>query len=229
MNSYLPHPSRIDKRPLEACHLYPMRSLSLRLPAAFALLLAGISGCSRDPPPSPAAAPTASAEATPNPNATPKKTPSGQPQTGPAVVISLERASATRTDQGVLFKCEASLVNRTGAPLHVNTNFSSPFDGLEIVVTSEDGKEIARQAYIHHQSPSADSQLVPLPPGATTQTLAFPIAELTSLSGPVNVKLAGGLPGTALRSGLLSNEVEAVLEGALEADDAKTPPPAAAP
>jgi hypothetical protein len=186
----------------------------LRLPAAFALLLAGLSGCARDPPPSPSAspAPTASAvpsEPSPNPNKNTKTA-----QTGPAVIVSLERASATRTNQGVLFQCETSLLNRTGAPLHVVTNFSSAFDGLEIVVTSEDGKELARQAFIHHQSPFAESQRVPLPPGVTSQTLAFPIAELTNITGTVNVKLAGGLPGTSFRSGLLSNEVEAVLEDA---------------
>jgi hypothetical protein len=47
----------------------------------------------------------------------------------------------------------------------------------------------------------------------TTQTLTFPIVELTDISGTVNVKLAGGLPGTSFRSGLRSNEVEAVIEG----------------
>ena len=188
--------------------------LLLRLPAAFALLLAGIVGCARDPPPSPSASPAKAASSAPSETSPNTKNTKAAAQTGPAVVVSLERASATRKDQGILFQCETSLLNRTGASLHVVTNFSSVFDGLEIVVTSEDGKELARQAFIHHQSPSAESQRVPLPPGATTQTLAFPIPELTNITGTVNVKLAGGLPGTSLRSGLLSNEVEAVIEDA---------------
>jgi hypothetical protein len=93
----------------------------------------------------------------------------------------------------------------------VTTNFSSPFDGLEIVVRSEEGRELARQAYIHHQSPSAEDQRIPVAPGPTTQTLRFPIAELNDVSGTVHVKLAGGLPGTGIRGGLLSNEVDVVI------------------
>jgi hypothetical protein len=126
-------------------------------------------------------------------------------------VISLERASATRTQNGLLITCEASLFNRTGGTINVTTNFQSAFDGFEVVVTSEDGKELTRQAYIHHQSPSAEDQRIPLPPGLTTQTLRFPVDDLKEASGTLNVKLAGGLPGTALRSGLASNEVEAVI------------------
>lgn len=176
----------------------------LRFAAVFILFLPTAPGCSHETPTGAATAPSASIEI--------KSAATSKGPTGPAIVISLERASATREEHGIHFRCEASIVNRTGAPLHVTTNFSSPFDGLEIVVTSEDGKELARQAYIHHQSPFAENQRVPLPAGVTTQTLVFPIAELTNVTGPVHVKLAGGLPGTSLRSGLLSNEVEAVIE-----------------
>lgn len=176
----------------------------LRFAAAFAILLPAAPGCSRETPTGAATAPSASIETK---SAEPPKGP-----TGPAVVLSLERASATRGEHGVHFECETSLLNRTGATLHVVTNFSSPFDGLEIVVAAEDGKELARQAYIYHQSPYAENQRVPLPPGVTTKTLSFPIADLTGITGTVYVKLAGGLPGTALRSGLHSNQVEAVIE-----------------
>ncbi len=183
---------------------------SFRLPVAFALLLAGIAGCSRDPSAQPS--PSASASPAEAPKTATRPTTSAQAErSGPPVVIAIDNVSATRGEGGLLITCEATLFNRTGAPLPVTTNFSSPFDGLEIVVRSEEGRELARQAYIHHQSPSAEDQRIPVAPGPTTQTLRFPIAELNDVSGTVHVKLAGGLPGTGIRGGLLSNEVDVVI------------------
>jgi hypothetical protein len=129
----------------------------------------------------------------------------------PPVAVALETATAERwADSEVLFRCSATLTNTTSAELQVQTNFASPFDGLTVVLTGADGAEVARQAYIHHQSPYApDGVPHPLPTGSTTQELVFPIRDLPAELVEVDVRLEGGLPGTAYETGLVSNTVRA--------------------
>jgi len=150
--------------------------------------------------------------------------PSRAPEAAPApVALALESVSAERWAGGdVLFRCSATLTNTTSGDLSVRTNFFSPFDGLTIVLTGEDGAEITRQAYIYHQSPQTSEGVEhPLPIGSTTQELRFPILGLPADLRVVDVRLEGGLPGTPYETGLRSNTVRAEIG---PATDATAPP-----
>lgn len=56
------------------------------------------------------------------------------------VSLILSKASAEWLDHDILFRCEVSLDNATGKDLTVRSHFASVFDGLELVVTTVDGK-----------------------------------------------------------------------------------------
>jgi hypothetical protein len=140
----------------------------------------------------------------------------GPPQPGPAgpeaavagVRLVLASATAERWANGdVLVRCTATLQNDTGRELDVRTNFHSAFDGLTLVLLRPDGTELARQAYDFHQSPYAEDQAIPLPPGATTEELRFPLVGLPGELDGVVVRLEGGLPGTEFPDGLESDPV----------------------
>ncbi|MBK8259086.1 MAG: hypothetical protein IPK82_41320 [Polyangiaceae bacterium] len=110
----------------------------------------------------------------------------------------------------VTFNCEVELENNSGKPLDVVSNFTSPFDGLTLVVLSRDGKELARQNYTFHQSPQAENRQFALNIGRTQAKLTFPIdaQSLNEARGSqVQVQIAGGLPGTAYTSLGTSNTV----------------------
>ena len=71
----------------------------------------------------------------------------------PAVSLLLHKVAAERWEQEILFRCEVALDNATGGDVTVRSTFHSAFDGLEIVVTTPDGKVLAQQRYTAHQSP----------------------------------------------------------------------------
>jgi hypothetical protein len=123
----------------------------------------------------------------------------------PAVSLILSKASAERGEHYTLFRCEAVLDNATGKDLSVRSNFSSVFDGLELVVTTREGKTLAQEPYIFHQSPFSMGRDFPLKQGATKQTLGFPITDLPADVKSLKVRLVGTLPGSAY-SRILSSE-----------------------
>jgi hypothetical protein len=124
----------------------------------------------------------------------------------PGVSLLLSKASAERQQGDVLFQCEAVLDNDTGDPLKVKSNFSSVFDGLELIVTDKDGKTLAQQGYTWHQSPfSSSGRDFVLKKGATSAKIVFPIGGLPNDSKVVKVRLVGMLPGSAYNR-ILSTE-----------------------
>lgn len=126
--------------------------------------------------------------------------------TGP-VRLSLQSVSARRMSSGdVLFECEATLINTTGAPITTLTNFSSVFDGISIVIHNDRGDLIHEQSYLYHQSPYAEDQPVVLPAGPTPKRIVFPISDWDAGAGVLRVHLKGGLLGTIYKDGITSNE-----------------------
>jgi hypothetical protein len=113
------------------------------------------------------------------------------------VGLRLQKASAERWDKDILFRCDVTLDNETGKDLTVKSNFNSVFDGLQIVVTAPDGKVLAQQGYIFHQSPSTvEPRKFTLNKGNTTDTIVFPISTLPGDAKSFKVRLVGTLPGS---------------------------------
>jgi hypothetical protein len=120
-----------------------------------------------------------------------------------AVVLDLVKAAAERLDSGgLLFRCEATLKNTSGAEMRVRTNFGSVFDGIELLVLGESGEKLLQQPYIYHQSPySPHGRDLPVKMGETRETLGFPV-DLPKDMWSVRLLLVGVLPGCE-RPGLL--------------------------
>ena len=127
----------------------------------------------------------------------------------PAVSLLLQKGSAERWEQEILFRCEVALDNATGHELSVRSTFSSVFDGLEIVVTTPAGKVLAQRGYILHQAPyAASGRVFPLKEGKTTGTLVFPIRGLPKDFRALKVRLVGTLPGSNYQRILSSETLE---------------------
>src|SRR5262245_13867021 len=102
--------------------------------------------------------------------------PSRADEPKPAVSLLLPKASAEQNELDTLFRCEVVLDNATGKDLTVRSQFSSAFDGLELVVTTAEGKMLAQQPYTFHQAPFAPPERdFILKQGKTAATLKFPI------------------------------------------------------
>jgi hypothetical protein len=127
----------------------------------------------------------------------------------PTVSLLLGKASAERTAHDVLFRCEAALLN-AGKELTVRSNFSSAFDGLELVVTAADGTVLAQRGYTWHQSPVAPGRSFPLKSGRTEERLHIPvpIKDLPRDAKAFKVRLVGTLPGSGYERVLSSETVE---------------------
>src|SRR6478735_4636230 len=80
---------------------------------------------------------------------------SGAAEPVPAVSLLLTKGTAERWEKDVHFRCEITLENALGRDLAVRSNFGSVFDGLELVVTTAEGKVVAQQGYTFHKSPFA--------------------------------------------------------------------------
>ncbi len=129
-----------------------------------------------------------------------------EPTPPPAVSLLLVKATADRWDKDVLFQCEVTLDNALGKETTVRSNFSSVFDGLELVVTTMEGKVIAQQGYTFHQSPFAPpGRTFALKQGKTTKTLVFPITGIPAEIRTLKVRLVGTLPGSTFDR-ILSSE-----------------------
>ena len=126
----------------------------------------------------------------------------------PTVSLLLSRASAERWERAIFFRCAAVLDNGSGKDLTVRSNFSSAFDGLELVVTTADGKVLAQQGYTYHQSPYALGRKFTLKPGRTEEELRFPVGGLPGDVKTFKVRLVGTLPGGEYQRILSSETVE---------------------
>jgi hypothetical protein len=115
----------------------------------------------------------------------------------PAVSLHLLKATAERSPAHTLFRCEVNLDNQTGGDLVVRSNFTSAFDGMELVVTAPDGKVLAQQSHSFHQSPFAEAREFTLKKGLTAADVRFPIGDLPADVRTVKVRLVGTLTGSA--------------------------------
>jgi hypothetical protein len=114
----------------------------------------------------------------------------------PAVSLLLNKASAEQLDkEDILFRCEVELDNATGRDLTVKSMFFSAFDGLQVVVTTPEGKVLAQQGYTFHQSPyTAPGRDFILKQGKNPRELKFPIVGLPKDARTYKVRLVGTLP-----------------------------------
>lgn len=123
------------------------------------------------------------------------------------LVLDSARAK-TRSSGDIFFECEATLINTSGAPIQTQTNFSSVFDGISIVIQNDRGDLLHEQAYVYHQSPYAEHQRVDLAAGSTRKKIVFPVAVWDAgTTDELRVHLEGGLWGSAYSKGLVSNEL----------------------
>ena len=136
----------------------------------------------------------------------------GEPQTG-GVSLSIVAASATQEAQFLNVDCAVVLENRTASSLTVTSSFFSAFDSLTLVVSCDDGRQIASQGYVMHQSPfSIDGRPFVLPPGRTTKDLRIPVFPLTNAPERVRLQLVGHLPRSTFSEGLTSDIVRVAVK-----------------
>jgi hypothetical protein len=130
----------------------------------------------------------------------------------PAVSLILSKASAAKSGQDILFRCEVILENEMGRDLSVRSNFSSACDGLELIVTDKKGKTLIQRPYIYHQSPFGSdphgARKFAVKEGATEARLVFPISELPANPKVVKVRLVGTLPGSGYERILSTDTIE---------------------
>ncbi|MEI8381197.1 MAG: hypothetical protein WCJ09_13800 [Planctomycetota bacterium] len=131
----------------------------------------------------------------------------------PTVSLILTKASAERSGPDTkppdtLFRCEVSLDNQMGSDLVVRSNFNSAFDGLELVVTTVEGKTLAQQSHAVHQSPFAEPRDFKLKKGVTTATIGFPIQDFPADAKVVKVRVVGTLPGSGYQRVLSTETLE---------------------
>jgi hypothetical protein len=131
----------------------------------------------------------------------------------PVVSLILTGASAKQWPQEIHFHCDAVLDNATGKNLTVRSNFASAFDGLELVVTTRDGKVLAQQGYTWHQSPfTSEGRDFPVKQGITKGDLVFPIRDLPANVKTFKVRLVGTLPGSGHERILSSETIEVTVK-----------------
>ena len=127
----------------------------------------------------------------------------------PTVSLLLNKVAAERQEKDIHFRCEVTLDNGTDRDLAVRSNFSSAFDGLEVVVTDPKGKVLVQRGYTFHQSPFAPpGRVFPLKKGQTAGTLVFPIHDLPADVRALKVRLVGTLPGSGYERILSSETLE---------------------
>ncbi len=135
-------------------------------------------------------------------------TPAADPE--PLVSLLISKVTAARVEECTHFDCEATLDNATGRDLTVRSMFFSAFDGLEIVVTTPEGKVLAQQDYTYHQSAfKFVGRDFPVKSGKTVKKLRFSLAGLPEDTRTLRVRLVGTLPGSSYKR-ILSSETLAV-------------------
>jgi len=129
------------------------------------------------------------------------------------VSLAIVDASAKREPEYLDIACTAAIDNRTGSSLTVTSSFFSAFDGLSMVVMSNDGQQLAAQSYVMHQSPSsAEGHPFVLPPGRTTHEMRIPVFALTNAPAEVGLQLVGHLPRSAFTAGVTSGIVRVTVK-----------------
>ncbi len=124
----------------------------------------------------------------------------------PLVSLLISKVTAEHFQGDVLVTCQAVIDNATGHELVVRSNFFSAFDGLEIVVTNDEGKVLEQRGYIDFQSPfKLDGRDFPLKQGKTVKTLTFILSDIPEGIRSVRVRLVGTLPGSSYKR-ILSSE-----------------------
>jgi hypothetical protein len=126
----------------------------------------------------------------------------------PSVVLTIADASAKQEREYLDVRCTAALNNRTETSLSVTSAFASAFDGLRLVVTSEDGSRLAEQAYVMHQSPSTAGRAFVLPSGVTTERMSIPVFAMTNSPERVKLQLMGILPQCSYTGAVVSTVIE---------------------
>lgn len=118
------------------------------------------------------------------------------PREGEAAGLSLHLHAARLEpmENGTFVHCDVRWENETGAPLEGDTCCGGgAFDGLSVVLLDAEGRELARQSHLYHQSPVAEAIPFTLPPGTTHETLVFPVDDFPE--GVAQVRIEGGLLG----------------------------------
>ena len=126
------------------------------------------------------------------------------------VGLTLAKATVERSGTDVTFRCETVLINKTNSVLKVKSNFYSAFDGLQLVVFSQEGELLLRQRYVYHQSPfSSDGRWFLLEQGENRKELCFPILakNIPKERKKLRVLLLGTLPDSKFQGILCSNMV----------------------
>ena len=67
--------------------------------------------------------------------------------------LILSGASAERDSDIVTFHCDVVLENSTGSEIQVVSHFGAQLDGIDLVVTDDEGRILAQQPFTYHQSP----------------------------------------------------------------------------
>jgi hypothetical protein len=133
--------------------------------------------------------------------------------TAPRVSLILGQPTAERHEKEIWFRCPVTLNNATGKELSVRSQFFSVFDGLDIVITTMDGKTLDQVPYLRHQSPfSLEGREFKVKTGTTSKTLLFPVRDLPEGHKTVKVRLVGKLPECTFRRILSTETFEVKLD-----------------
>ena len=137
----------------------------------------------------------------------------------PTIGLSIRHGSARVADRHLSVTCLANIENNTGRPLTVTSSFFSAFDGLTLLVFDEQDRELARQSFLHHQSPySITGRPFPIRPGNTEQRMRFPVPSLPNPPSRLVLQLVGTLPGSGHTNRLVSNKIAVNLAAARNND-----------
>jgi hypothetical protein len=110
------------------------------------------------------------------------------------VSLMLSKSTAERGEPYTTFKCEVTLNNEFKKDLVVLSHFGSAFDGIELVVTSTEGKTLYQISSTYYLAPGAEEMRVPVKPGISSKTLVFSVPQIPNELKTVKVRLVGILP-----------------------------------
>jgi hypothetical protein len=123
-----------------------------------------------------------------------------------AVKLAVSQATVERLGDGLLFRCAAAVDNATGRELLVFSQYSSAFDGLDLIVTDKRAQKLAQQPYTYHQSLCfLEGRRFALRDGRTEKVLSFAVSGLSPEVAEYHILLVGRLPGSDYDGILCSN------------------------
>jgi hypothetical protein len=125
------------------------------------------------------------------------------------VSLVISKASAMRSENKYVgFALEVAVDNATGKDITARSHFYSAFDGLVLVVTDKNGKTLAQQSNVMHQSPTATLNPYIVKAGTTSEKLGFPIPDFPKEATMVKVRLVGQLPNSDYKRFLSTETIE---------------------